>query len=67
MSKRRIVIAVLAVMIGVWGLASGAASQEAVEAAEPSEDHHAPGWYRRQVAGVMAARACQDAVARGGI
>jgi hypothetical protein len=34
MSKRRIVIAVLAVMIGVWGLASGAASQEAVEAAD---------------------------------
>jgi CO/xanthine dehydrogenase FAD-binding subunit len=43
------------------------ATEEAVEAAEPFEDHHAPGWYRRQVAGVMAARACQDAVARGGI
>lgn len=40
------------------------ATEEAVEAAEPFEDHHAPGWYRRQVAGVMAARACQDAVAR---
>lgn len=34
MSKRRIVIAVLAVVIGVWGLASGVASQEAIEAAD---------------------------------
>ena len=43
------------------------AIRAAVEAAvEPSQDHHAPGWYRREVAGVMAARACQDADARRG-
>jgi carbon-monoxide dehydrogenase medium subunit len=30
----------------------------------PSGDLHAPGWYRKKVAGVVAARACRDALAR---
>jgi CO/xanthine dehydrogenase FAD-binding subunit len=32
-------------------------------AVEPLDDLHAPAWYRKKVAGVMAARACHDAIA----
>ncbi|MDA0230650.1 MAG: xanthine dehydrogenase family protein subunit M [Proteobacteria bacterium] len=51
---------------GAWSAARDKAIRAAVETAvEPFEDLHAPGWYRQQVAGVMAARACQDALMRG--
>jgi CO/xanthine dehydrogenase FAD-binding subunit len=51
---------------GAWSAARDKAIRAAVETAvEPFEDLHAPGWYRQQAAGVMAARACQDALMRG--
>jgi len=33
-------------------------------AVAPTDDLHAPAWYRKKTAGVMAARACRDAIAR---
>lgn len=51
---------------GTWNVARDKAIRAAVETAvEPFEDLHAPGWYRQQAAGVIVARACQDAVMRG--
>ncbi len=43
--------------------AAAAVSGAVSTAVDPSGDLHAPAWYRRRVLGVMAARACRQAIA----
>lgn len=60
---QRVAAAEQALLTGKFSLATAEAAATAVRAAvDPTGDVHAPAWYRRRVLGVMAARACQQAI-----
>lgn len=60
---RRIEAAERALVAGDFGEAALAAVAAEVSAhVAPLDDLHAPAWYRKKVAGVMAARACRQAI-----
>ncbi len=62
---RRILEAEAALVEGKFSDAAITAAAAAVSTAvEPVDDLHAPAWYRKKIAGVMAARACRDAITR---
>ncbi|MSO69825.1 MAG: xanthine dehydrogenase family protein subunit M [Alphaproteobacteria bacterium] len=62
---RRALEAEAALVEGGFSDAAIAVAVAAASAAvKPIDDLHAPAWYRKKVAGVMAARACRDAIAR---
>ncbi len=62
---QRIGTAEHALVLGNFSEAAIANVAAAVSAAvDPVDDLHAPAWYRQKIAGVMAARACRDALAR---
>lgn len=62
---QRIPAAEAALLNGRFGEAAIAEAGAAASAAvSPIDDLHAPAWYRRKIAGVMAARAARDAIGR---